>query len=84
MGRAPQESHMAGPDHSYYPVKRTELGHQIIYCRKQMDQVKDHEAEKGLVKNQQHVNQVLDMYHPAEALLAGSEKPENCLRDSYG
>ena len=49
-----------------------------------MEQVKDHEAEKGLVKNQQHVNQVLDMYHPAEALLAGSEKPENCLRDSYG
>ena len=24
------------------------------------------------------------MYHPAEALLAGSEKPENCHRDSYG
>ena len=55
-----------------------------MYCRKQMEQVKDHEAEKGSVKNQQHVNQVLDMYHPAEALLAGSEKPENCLRDSYG
>ena len=24
------------------------------------------------------------MYHPAETLLAGSEKPENCLMDSYG
>ena len=24
------------------------------------------------------------MYHPAEAPLAGSEKPENCIRDSYG
>ena len=24
------------------------------------------------------------MYHPAEATLAGSENPENCLRDSYG
>ena len=24
------------------------------------------------------------MYHPAEATLAGSEKPENCLRDSHG
>ena len=24
------------------------------------------------------------MYHPAEALLGGSEKPENCHGDSYG
>ena len=51
-----------------------------------MYQVKDHAAKKCLVKNQQvnNVKEVLDMYHPAEALLADSEKPENCLRDSYG
>ena len=27
-----------------------------------------------------YIKEVLDMYHPAEATLAGSEKPENCLR----
>ena len=31
-----------------------------------------------------YIKEVLDMYHPAEATLAGSEKPENCLRDNYG
>ena len=51
-----------------------------------MYQVKDHAAKKCLVKNQKvnNIKEVLDMYHPAEALLEGSEKPENCHRDSYG
>ena len=51
-----------------------------------MYQVKDHAAKKCLVKNQQvnNIKEVLDMYHPAEASLAGSEKPENSQKDSLG
>ena len=49
MGRAPQAPHIAGPDHSYYPVKRTELGNLIMHSRNQKYQAKDH-AEKRIYK----------------------------------
>ena len=40
MGRAPQASHVTDSDRSYYPVKRTELGHLIMHSRNQKYQVK--------------------------------------------
>jgi len=52
MGRAPQASHIAGPDHSYYPAKRTELGQLIMHFRNQMYQVKDHAAKEVIAKDQ--------------------------------
>ena len=35
MGKAPQESQVAGPDHSYDPAKRKELGQLIMHFMNQ-------------------------------------------------
>ena len=76
MGRTPQESRVIEPYHSYSPAKRTELGQLIMHFRNQMYCATDVPELK--------TEEVLDMYHPAEATLAGSENPENYHKDSYG
>jgi len=52
MGRSSQSSTVEGPDSSYYPPKRTELGQLIMHFRNQMYQVKDHAAKEAIAKDQ--------------------------------
>jgi len=51
MGRASRASSMAGPDHSYYLTKRTELGQLIMHAYKEPE-IRENNKQQGRAYNQ--------------------------------